>query len=388
MLLDNTFRSDARVEKEIHTLLSAGYNIKVACYKNENLPVNECRNGYDIKRIIDGTVVQSPYRKGYNIYIDTIVNQLLVMQYLIVHCHDFYMLHIGAAMKQKNPDIRLIYDSHEFLSGWPFYKNANTTLNKFKGYLVWRKLVAQEKFNIKHADFVLTITDSIAQKLNEYGLKNAPYVVGNYTFKSKHEKLKGNENYFHKKYDLDKDIVVLIHSGTIYKSNKQLKVLFDSLRKIQNTVLIFVGNRKRFYEVQKLVKESEKYSNFVFFHDYPSSQIEIIELISKASIGLMQIDSSMKAHKLGFSNRFVEYISAQIPVLATEQEFVVAINNKYHCVEFFNENEMKTFAESLNLIINNYKEYKKSAIKASKVMDWETEAISLLKLYQNIMLVK
>ena len=38
----------------------------------------------------------------------------------IIHCHDYHMLFVGTEVKKLAPAVKLIYDAHEYLRGWPF----------------------------------------------------------------------------------------------------------------------------------------------------------------------------------------------------------------------------------------------------------------------------
>ena len=53
MLLDNTFLSDSRVEKEADSLIYSGFEVIVYCVSDDQLPAEENRNGIVIKRILN-----------------------------------------------------------------------------------------------------------------------------------------------------------------------------------------------------------------------------------------------------------------------------------------------------------------------------------------------
>ena len=135
MLLDNSFVSDARVEKEAESLLAIGASLTVGCLIEKGLPEEELRDGYKILRIIEDGF-NAPMRKTYDEYLSKTVDKILKFDFDILHCHDFYMLSIGAEVKKQRPAVKLIYDAHEYLKGWPFYKTSSG-LNKWKGKIVW-----------------------------------------------------------------------------------------------------------------------------------------------------------------------------------------------------------------------------------------------------------
>jgi hypothetical protein len=378
MLLDNTFASDARVEKEAQALISEGAKVTVICQYSETLPDDEIRQGIHILRWLrEG--FNAPLRKGYRAYINQTAEKILSLKPTILHCHDFHMLAIGAEVKKKNNTIKLIYDAHEFLIGWPFYQTASNWKNRFKGWIVWNYLKVRERRDIKIADAVITITSGIADRLRKGNrLKLEPIILGNYVERTT---IKADKSYFHKKYNLPIGTKVLIHSGSIYFTNNQIDSLFKCIVEKENVVLVFIGNRPRFFELKSLVERNEVLSQNIYFHEYLDNQSENINLIASGDIGLMHIRDKWVAHQLGFSNRFIEYVMAELPSVVTPQEFTEQINHKYHCCSFYSENDAVGFARSLGTILENLDTYTANVKKAKENLDWATESLKLIELY-------
>jgi hypothetical protein len=378
MLLDNPFVSDARVEKEAVALIEHGAIVTVWCEKNDSLPGHDERNGIAIKRCID-PILYAPLKKGNTSVLKLFVDELLKEDLNILHCHDFHMLAIGAEVKKKNTTIKLIYDAHEFLIGWPFYQTAGNWKNRFKGWIVWNYLKVRERRDIKIADAVITITSGIADRLRKGNrLKLEPIILGNYVERTT---IKADKSYFHKKYNLPIGTKVLIHSGSIYFTNNQIDSLFKCIVEKENVVLVFIGNRPRFFELKSLVERNEVLSQNIYFHEYLDNQSENINLIASGDIGLMHIRDKWVAHQLGFSNRFIEYVMAELPSVVTPQEFTEQINHKYHCCSFYSENDAVGFARSLGTILENLDTYTANVKKAKENLDWATESLKLIELY-------
>jgi hypothetical protein len=381
MLLDNTFVSDARVEKEAQSLIENGASVSVWCENSNSLPINEMRNGIHIVRCINPTLY-SPLKKGYASHLKLLVNDLINEDFDILHCHDFHMLAIGTEVKKKSNAIKLIYDAHEFLIGWPFYETADNWKNRFKGWIVWNYLKFREKNNLQNVDGVITISEGIASRLkNGYRLKNEPLVLRNFVRKMT---LKNDKNYFRKLYSISEKSIVLIHSGSIYYSDDQLAKLFEIIRKSENLVLIFIGSTDRFYKIQQNVLSFSCLKNKIFFHKYYARQEDMINLLGSGDIGLMHIRNNWLAHRIGFSNRFVEYIMAEIPIISTPQEFSELINKEYNCCKFYSENNFDDFDYVLGELASKLQYYTKNSQKAKIGLDWETEVIKLIDFYKKL----
>ena len=381
MLLDNPLISDARVEKEMRTLSNAGASVIVACTQHIGQPPVEFRYNCQINRIIPSGF-DSPLKNDYRKLLLKIVCSLEQLDFNCVHCHDFYMLELGALLKKRKPELVLIYDAHEYLRGWPFFLTAEKRINRFKGRIVWNYLNYREKLNIKKADKVVTITQEIAHLLQKDNqLPEIPYVIGNYPEKID---LVPDKQYFHKFFGLAADVKILIHTGSIYHSPIQIDALVETIISTENVALVFIGNRERFFELKEKYEGSPKHNRKIFFHPYPKSQEEVIKLLSCAHIGLFHVRNKWVAHVNGFANRFVEYLMAEIPVIGTPQRFAVGLNKKFNCAEFYDENSKEELKHCLDLLISNINSYTKSAIAAKRSICWETESVKLINLYASV----
>jgi glycosyltransferase involved in cell wall biosynthesis len=381
MLLDNPFKSDARVEKEAISLVKAGYTVTVLAVKDSALPELETRDGYTIKRMFTWQF-NSPLKSGFKAYIENVSTMIAQEDFHLLHCHDFYMLYIGSWVKQKKPSIKLIYDSHEYLVGWPFYRSNKGLLNQVKGYFVWQNLIANERKAIQFADSVITITSAIAERLQKNNsLNKLPHIVSNFPNSIA---IDSETKYFHKKYALDQDVKVMVHSGTIYHTNEQLFALFNFIAEIKQLVVVFIGNRPRFEEVKQLVEAKPEWKAKVFFHPYLANQTAMINLMSSADIGLMHIRDEWEAHKIGFSNRFVEYALAGLPVVATPQEFTRQVNEVYPCCTFYQENSTASLAKAIREMLTNLDTYRANVSIAKKDFNWHTEEAKLLDIYAQL----
>lgn len=380
MLLDNSFKADARVEKEAFALVNEGYEVKVLCIEDDQQPPLEIRNGIKIIRCLKEGY-NAPLRKGYEEYLEEMAILIIEQAPDILHCHDFYMLSIGARVKKKLPTIHLIYDAHEFLKGWPFYKTSSG-MNRLKGKIVYRRLVKQERSEIKLADKVITITEGIAKRFKSWAhLDKDPLILGNYP---EQVEIVKDPNYFRSQFPISDTQKIIIHSGTIYHSDEELKTLFNNIANDGEYSLIFVGNRPRFDEVKSMVNKDHNWKRFIFFHDYPSDQSETIRLIANADIGLLFVKDKWIAHQIGFSNRFVEYIMAGIPVVGTPQEFSQALNQTYHTSLFYKTKDQNGLEIALGNMKINYSELCQNAENARKALSWKREVQKLINYYDTI----
>ena len=377
MLLDNPFTSDVRVEKEINSLVEAGFFIDLICEKHPTQPNSESRGNLTIYRILT-PLYKKPFHKDYKKYLLEVAKYILSKNGVAIHCNDYHMLNIGLQVKKLSPYIKLVYDSHEYLKGWPIYKASKSKLNKLKGFFVWKKNLKDEALGIKNSDKVFTVTKGISDQIqNDHKLEESPEIVRNFPVKTYFNL--SNSNYFKKKYKLNKDVKIAIHSGNIYMTDQTCSVLIDYIASKNNLVLIFMGNKPRFFELKK------RYSAFknVFFHEY-NDQKKNIELMSSADIGLCYVNLEYKSHYRGFTNRFMEYCYAGLAIVSSGQKEIENLNQEMENTIFF-----KKDAKSIIQCFENITEKDISLLKTNskeKAFNyrWENESKKLINYYSNL----
>ena len=380
MLVDNPMLSDKRIEKEIETLKkNFNCSIKVIAITERDLPESEIKSDYEILRLID-TKIKGTLKKEYKKYLKTISKRISEFSFDILHCHDYHMLFIGSEIKKLKPNVKLIYDSHEYLKGWPLYITNNGFLNKIKGFLVWKKELRLEKKAVKNTDKVITVTNSIANSLKEdLNLNDTPTVLSNFPELIKFK----NNDYLKNKFNIGEEKKLIIHSGSIYYSDKQVNQLFEIINDFDEVVLIFIGNRPRFYDLKNKTKNS--IINKVFFEDYPNEYDSLFSLLCSADVGLLHVRNKWKAHKMGSANKFIEYSHAGLAVISTFQNTAIEINKRFNHCNFYDENNFNEFKIALNQTLKNLDSLKNNALKTREEINWESESKKLVELYNTLL---
>lgn len=381
MVVDNHMVSDSRVEKEISSLINFfSFEVIVLAIQIEKLPQIEIKNGYEIHRILN-PILKNPLRKGYNKCLHLTVSKILKYDFNILHCHDYHMLFIGCEIKKIRHSIKLIYDSHEYLKGWPLYLNNKGLINKIKGYFVWKHELKLEKKAIKYTDQILTVSKSISRALKtNNNLKHTPIVLRNFPEKID---LKKNKT-IHRIKKIDENKKIIVHSGSIYFTDSQLFNLIKILDEFNEIVLIFIGNRDRFYEIKKIYN----LKNNIFFINYPNDYKSLFKLLSAADIGLMHVRNKWNAHKMGSANRYIQYSHAGLAIISSPQKSAQEINSNYNHTYFYEENDFKQFKSALESTLKNISTLQKNAENTRDQLNWKNESKILINLYNNLILNK
>lgn len=375
MLLDNPFQSDARVEREIASLIKAGYTVTLFALQNQDLEEKEVIGRLTVYRILN-PIIKSPLHRGYQGYLDKMTEQISMMKPGIVHCHDHHCLALGHELKKVDRSVKVVYDAHEFLPGWPLYKDISSFFNRFKGQVVYQKMVMQEKASIGSADAVITVSDSIAaEMIPEYKLAEKPLVLRNIPNRFKVVR----SRYFHEHFAIPDEQKIIIHSGNIYHSNKRMKMLLQAIAENTSVSLVFIGDSHSVKEFERKTNQAR-----VYFHPYPEQEA-YQKLLGAADFGLVYTwKPEWKSHWLSLPNRIFEYSLAGLPIIGTEQPEFLTLGNEFGHIEFFRGSSARQFSQALQNALKNEQQLRENAKRISNNLSWELESKKLIALYQSL----
>lgn len=154
-LVLNNFVNDSRVLKENISLKNAGFEPIVVALHDKQLEENEMVQNINVHRIKLSSRKWSKKRIVQLLkYFEFIYRAVKIYKkFDIFHCNDLNTLPIGVIVKNfYNKNIKIVYDAHEYeINDVP---NQSKVSIKIKYFL--------EKYLIKYADVVVTVSDSIA----------------------------------------------------------------------------------------------------------------------------------------------------------------------------------------------------------------------------------
>lgn len=375
MLLDNPLKSDSRVEKEALSLTLAGHTVSIYAMAKNGLPEKEVKRYGTIYRVIP-EVIHRPFSEQYKTFLKEFPIQIASIKFDVLHCHDYKMLLLGSAVKKQKPDIKLVYDAHEFLSGWPYYKEIKGLVNRIKGRIVWGWFAKAEAKNINNADAIITVSHSIAEAMEKrFRLKNKIEVIRNIPLKTDIK----NDGYLHRHFNLTCEAKIVVHTGNLYHSEKRINMLMKAARHFKHVHFVFIGDSDKIKSLAEKNKDSK-----VHFHNYAGWKT-LSNMISSAHFGIVHTwQPGWLSHWLSLPNRIMEYTAAGIPVICTTQPEFIKFGNRYKHAVYYKGNSLKELVNAISDGLNRYEKLKENAILASTKISWEQEAKKLLTLYSHL----
>ena len=371
MLLDNPYLSDERVSKEANSLSSNGYKVLIIAQSEQGCLTTEMKEGVEILRIINRSI-GSPFSRKYKKHKIDLINYLVGEDYTFLHCHDYQLIEIAVEVKIRKPNIVLIFDMHEFIFGLPLYRASKGFINLLKGYLVWQKFSHHSRAGLKKSNEVIVTSAQFRNKVLKLSSAD-PIIIHNFPAPAKPVP---NDSTSLPNCIREGSFVV-VSIGNIYQTNDQLHNLFEAIQEFENVSLLFVGNRKRFYEVKELV-EKKPYTN-VFFDDFEKPD-QRAKLLSYCHLGLSIVREDFPCHNVGVANRFFEYLSCGLPIISNS-ESSYSLVKELNCCVVLEKQTKSEFARALSLALGSYDSLKLKAKQASKLFLWNSEEEKLLKLY-------
>jgi glycosyltransferase involved in cell wall biosynthesis len=165
MVLEAEFPPDERVEKEIKSLLDAGFHVTIAAYTRKGLPEKQAVRGYVIcRRPISEILYKSSaaillhpfYFRFWYRFLDSI---LASEKFDVIHIHDLPQAKTGYQLAVRY-GLKLVCDQHEYYSNWIV---RTRHYNTFTGRIIrffsnWKKY---EKKYLRRADMVITVDESL-----------------------------------------------------------------------------------------------------------------------------------------------------------------------------------------------------------------------------------
>ena len=357
---------DQRVQKIAATVNSLGYEITIV-----GRHLDDCCNSDSVPFITKR--FRMIFKKGFLFY--KFINIRLFF-FLLFHKFDLLVANdldtlLPNYLVSKLKRIPLVYDSHEYFTGVPEIQNR-----PFVKW-VWTTI---EKSIFPHLKYVMTVSDSIAiQYESEFGIK--PVVVRN-SAKSSAEIMPFSRS----ELGVTDDHLLLILQGGGINIDRGGEELIEAVSRLEKVFLIIAGSGDVIDILKEKSIELNSFDRIRFIGKLPWS--EMMRYTKSADAGLsLDKDTNLNYH-FSLPNKLFDYISAGIPVLASDLPEVNKIINDHGCgliIPSVTSGEIiKTILKLRDdrILLNNLR---LNAVSASESLNWDHESKVVKEFYQKIL---
>lgn len=383
MLLDNTFVSDNRVEKEANSLIREGFEVTIFCVQADNLKAVDTRNGIRIIREMTNFFIH-PFRFSNSYEKKRIIKRICTFNFDILHCHDNFMLDIGVGVKRVKPNIFLTYDSHEYLRGWSYYKDLKTYSLRLKGFLIWKFLLYRETNNLRYCNSLISASEEIGKLMVKHGnlniqattIRNIPTITKDESNES--------ETDLRKRFNISADEFCLVQSGNIRQSTTLFFEMCNVISQLKNVRWVLINNKPISKTLALLVSQQKHLKPIIHFVEYDSKLLA--NYLESADFGMHFANDQYLTHYLATPNRVFEYSLSGIPFISTPQMLSESLNKDYGIVEFYQLDNPETFKSAIQRMIETLQVKKKNAQRIKYSLSWDTEFAPVVELYKKVAL--
>jgi glycosyltransferase involved in cell wall biosynthesis len=378
MVLENEFRKDGRVEKEISTLHKAGHTIIIAAINRSDLPlVEERKDCTVVRKTISSFIMKSSvgalkfpfYFSFWRKYLRETVSKYKPDA---IHIHDLPLACIGTEIK-KETGINLILDLHE---NWPALLSVSSHTNTVAGRLLssekqWRNY---ERKYCAEADAVITVADEMKARITQHGSDSSKTIVLENTPPT------GSVNEL--KYERDEKYFTLIYVGGI-SYHRGVQYVIEGIKQLipEIPVRLWIVGDGRFLPVLKKQVSDLDLEKYVTFFGHISKPDD---LLKKSDIGLIPHVKSEQSDNSS-PNKLYEYMAAGLPVLASNCNSVKRVTEETGSGKTYIWNSPEDFASKIMEFYSErnhqsiFEENGKRWVKEK--YNWETGSSSLVKMY-------
>ncbi len=353
---------DVRIfRKECKTLAKAGYEVCLIAQHNKEeivngvhiMPLPKVKNR--LKRII-----KQPLRA---------LRLALKIDASIYHLHDPELIPVGLILKCLGK--KVIFDSHEDV---PLQFLSKPYLNKYILKILSRLFAVFEKYSCRYFNGIVCATPSIREKFLKINPKSID--VNNYPLLEESKLLNHND-----KNNKMNEVCYIGGISTI----RGIKEIVKALELLDNIRLNLAGN----FESSKLEEEVRSMKGWEKVNYYGFvGRDKVYEIMVRSKAGMV-IFNPLPNHINSQPNKIFEYMSAKLPVIASNFPLwreIVEGNNCGICVDPLNPKEI---AEAIKYILEHPEEAKKMGENGRKAVlekyNWENESKKLLNLYKELL---
>ena len=384
MILENSFPPDVRVEKEIKSLIEAGYEIVLACSsivsKNELVDWN---GAIVVKKKMSSFVYKSSvgclrfpfYFNFWRKFLTIVFNKY---EFNAIHLHDLPLAKVAKEFSVKYK-IPFVLDLHE---NWPAAMkiaiHTNTILGKiFSSNLKWQKY---EKESVVKAVKIITVVEEMKERISQsIPDENKIYILPNTI---------SLENLTYENNSINNKRPTIFYAGgiNIHRGLQiVLKALLEVKKELPNILFNIVGSGSYERELKNFVIEQNLEQNVIFLGW--KTYEDMMEILNESDIAII---SHLRSEQTDCSspNKIFQYAFMKKPIISSDCRSLERILNDMQGGIVYTDHNHLELSEKILCLFQDDKLRKKLGESGHKAVlnkyNWQQSSKELIRLYKEL----
>ncbi len=286
------------------------------------------------------------------------------------HASDLYGLS-AMCVSAGNNEASYTYDSREL---YPYVAATSG-----RPWVTWYWEYIESKY-IGGATAVFTVSERIAKHLTATYRIPRPTVVWNVpprTYVVKSNKLSDLAG-------LETSVAIVLHLGQLRRA-RGCETLVRSMVDVDAARLVFLGYGPEKAGLQSLSEQLGLRDRIIFLRPVPPD--EVLEYASGASVGVTLLQDTCLNHRYALPNKLFDYLTAGVPVLASNLPEIRALVQGYNVGKIVDPNDPKAVARALNQMIGAGSEretWNRNAERLCETFNWENASQRFVAIFRQI----
>lgn len=377
MLLMGEVSNDARVIREASALAAHGHRTTVVCLAGPDLPEEEEKDGFAIRRVATPAAVE-PWQVIQKIRRQRQRNAALIEACLaarphVVHAHDTPTLP-AAVRAARLAGCSVVCDAHEL---YPDSLEQQPVQGTWPVQAFWRHV---ERSNIPRVHEMITVCDGLRDVLElRFGV--AATVVAN----TPPLEPVADRGLLRRRLGIPDSVPLILYQGGLYVG-RSLRPLVDAMAEVPDAVLVVQGSGPAERSMREHARQRRIQERVIFMGQVP--QTELFALTCGADVGTAFLDGVTLNHKLAWPNRLFMYFMAGIPSAVSDLPGMSGLVDQYGVGLKARVGDSRSIGAALAQLIEDSKTSADMGARARRLAEerfnWETESQKLLGVYERI----
>lgn len=300
----------------------------------------------------------------------------------LIHANDFRMLGVGARAairaRAAGRPVKLVWDAHEFLPG----------IKPWDGHPRWHAAqCAHEREYSRHADAVVTVSDTLADMLVErHGLPEPPAVVLNAPSVADTVGTDEPVPDIRALCGVDADTPLAVYSGAA-APQRGLDVMVEALPALDGVHVAFVVLKESAPYVQSLVARAAELGVAERVHVLPYvPHHQVVRFLAGADIGVIPIHH-WPNHEIALITKYFEYSHARLPLVVSDVKTMAGVTRSTGQGEVFRAEDTEDYARAVKTVLADRGGYRAvyDDPELLSAWTWEAQADVLHGVYRRLL---